>query len=108
MMAPVGVDHDAKAPVCGEEGQAMPAIVGIDPALGKARDLARAHFLLKPGQRKAEPIGDDGRVDLHGAVLEFDRFHAVHLVGVITRAPGFVWMARDRRIPQAWWRRARA
>jgi hypothetical protein len=32
----------------------------------------------------------------------------VHLVGVITRAPGFVWIARDRRIPQAWWRRVRA
>ena len=70
----------------------MPAAVGVDPALGKTRDLARAHLLLKPGQGKAEPVGHDGGVDLDGAILEFDRFHAVHLVGVITRVPGFVWI----------------
>ena len=86
----------------------MPAAIGVDPALGKTGDLACTHLLLKPGQRKPEPIGDDGGVDLDGAILEFDRFYAVHLVGVITRAPGFVWIARDRRIPQAWWRRVRA
>src|SRR5439155_17747236 len=34
------VDHDTKPPVFGEEGQAMPARVGIDPALRKARDPA--------------------------------------------------------------------
>ena len=86
----------------------MPAAIRVDPALGEARDLAGAHLLLKQGQRNAEPIGNDGGVDLDGAILEFDRFHAVHLVEVITRAPGFVWIARDRRIRQAWWRRVRA
>ena len=28
------VDHDAKPPVFGEEGQAVPAGIGIDPTLG--------------------------------------------------------------------------
>ena len=37
----------------GEEGQAMPAEIRIDPALGKARDAARAHALLEQGQRHA-------------------------------------------------------
>src|SRR5204862_3946387 len=38
------VDHDAKPPVLGEEGQAVPAGIGADSALGKARDPARAHL----------------------------------------------------------------
>ena len=58
----------------------MPAAVGVDPALGKARDLACAFFRLRPGQGEAEPFGDDGRVDLHIAILEFDRFHVTHPV----------------------------
>ena len=32
------------------------------------------------GRRKAEAFGDDGGVDLDGAILEFDRFHALHLL----------------------------
>lgn len=58
----------------------MPAAVGVDPTFGKTCNLARAHFPLKPGQGKAEPFGDDRRVDLHDAVLELDRFHVMHLV----------------------------
>jgi hypothetical protein len=54
------VDHDTKPPVCGEEGQAMPAGIGIDPALGKARDPARAHLFLQQGGCEAEAFGDDG------------------------------------------------
>ena len=54
--------------------------IGVDPALGKARDPARAHLFLQQGGRQAEAFGDDGGVDLHGAVLEFDRFHALHLM----------------------------
>ena len=57
-----GVDHDAKAPVFGEEGQAMPAEVRIDAAFGKTRDPARSHALLQQGQRQAESGGDNGRV----------------------------------------------
>ena len=74
------VDHDTKAPVCGEEGQAMPAGIGVDPALGKARDPARAHLFLQQGRRQAEAFGDDGGVDLNGAIFELDRFHALHLM----------------------------
>ena len=54
----------------------MPAQIRIDPALGKARDPARAHPFLEQGQRDAEPVGDDGRVDLNLAIFEFDRLHA--------------------------------
>ena len=53
----------------GKERQAMPAQIRIDPALRKARDPARAHLLLEQRQRKAEAVGDDGRIDLDGAVL---------------------------------------
>jgi hypothetical protein len=77
------VDDDTKPPVFGEEGQAVPAGVGIDPALRKARDPARAHLFLQQGGRHREPFGDDGGVDLHRAVFELDRFHALHLSPVM-------------------------
>ena len=40
--------------------------------------------------RQAEPFGDDGGVDLHGAIFELDRFHELHLcfVAAVMRAPG--------------------
>jgi len=53
----------------------MSAQIRIDPAFGKARDVACAHPLLEQGQRDAEPVGDDGRIDLNLAIFEFDRFH---------------------------------
>jgi hypothetical protein len=49
------VDDDTKPPVFGEEGQAVPAGVGIDPALRKARDPARAHLFLQQGGAMASP-----------------------------------------------------
>ena len=58
----------------------MPAEIGADPALGKACDPARAHLFLQQGGRQAEAFGDDGGVDLHGAIFELDRFHALHLM----------------------------
>ena len=50
-------------------------LIRIDPALGKARNVARAHALLEHGQRDAKPVGDDGCIDLDLAIFEFDRFH---------------------------------
>ena len=58
----------------------MPAGIGVDPALGKARDPARAHLFLQQGRCQAEAFGDDGGVDLNGAIFELDRFHALHLM----------------------------
>ena len=46
----------------------MPAGIGIDPAFGKARDPARAHLFLQQGGCQAEAFGDDGGVDLNGAI----------------------------------------
>ena len=43
--------------------------VGIDPALGKARDLARAHALAAArGSAMPRPSAIDGRIDLNGAI----------------------------------------
>ena len=64
----------------GEEGQAVPAGVGIDAAFGKARDLACAHRLLEQERRQAEAFGNDGGVDLDGAIFELDRFHVLCLM----------------------------
>ena len=58
----------------------MPAEIGIDPAFGKARDPARAHLFLQQGGGQAEAFGDDGGVDLNGAIFEFDRFHVLPLM----------------------------
>jgi hypothetical protein len=69
------IDNEAQSPVFGEERQAMPAQVRVDPSLRKALDLARSHLLPELWQRNAEALGDHGRVDLNGAVAEFDRFH---------------------------------
>src|ERR1700676_4953783 len=97
----------------GEEGQAMATLIRIDPALGKARDTARAHPLLEQGQRHAEPVGDDGRIDLDFTIFEFDRFHDLDLklagsLATLKRSPGCVWDAQDRRIPRAWSHQVRA
>jgi hypothetical protein len=43
-------------------------------------DPARAHLFLQQGGGEAEALGDDGSVDLHGAIFEFDRFHMLHLM----------------------------
>jgi len=66
----------------------MSASVGIDATLGKARDPARAHLLLQQRRRQAEAFGDDGGVDLDGAIFEFDRFHGLLLTrhGGVMRA----------------------
>ena len=70
------VDDEAKPPMPGEEGQAVPAAVGLDPALGKARDPACAHLFPEHGRGgDCQAVGDDGRIDLNGAILEFNRFH---------------------------------
>src|SRR5258708_36194622 len=91
----------------GEEGQAMPAEIRIDPALGKARDAAGAHSLLEQGQRHAKPLGDDGCIDLDLAIFELDRLHERDLRSAgcsraaLTRSPGCGCAVRDKRIPQA-------
>src|SRR5258708_6910150 len=66
-----------KVPERGEECERVSAGVGMGPALEQARDLAGPHLLAEHGQGDAEALGDDGRVDLNIAVLEFDRLHAV-------------------------------
>ncbi len=48
----------------------MPALIRIDPAFSKARNVARAHALLEQGQRDAQPVGDDGGIDLDLAVFD--------------------------------------
>ena len=50
----------------------MPAQIRIDPAFGKARDLAGPHLLAQDRKRDAEAFGDHGGVDLNVAVAEFD------------------------------------
>ena len=54
----------------------MPANVRIEPALDNAGDEACLHLLLEQRQRHAKAVGDDARIDLDGAVGEFDRGHA--------------------------------
>ena len=105
------VDHDTKPPVFGEEGQAMPAEVGVDPALGKARDPARAHLFLQQGQAPGRGLRRRWRrrsERRHFRIRSVSCVAPDCVVAAVMRAPGSVWPSRDRRIPPASWRRARA
>ena len=69
----------------GEKRQPMPTAIRINAPLGQTRDLAGAHLSPEQRQRDAEALGDDGRIDPNGVILEFNRLHGLRLWSLVMR-----------------------